>query len=92
MDGKKPVFGNITGLLEKFKNFTPSDLHIKKVSARILSEVLGIEILKADLEVNKETLFVKCSPLVKQEIKLKQKMLVTLINDEVPNKKITQIR
>jgi multisubunit Na+/H+ antiporter MnhE subunit len=92
MDGRKPVFGNIGGLLEKFKNFTPSDLHLKKVSARILTEVLGVEILKADLSVTKGTLFVKCSPLVKQEIKLKQEMLLTLINDEIPNKKLTQIR
>lgn len=92
MEGKQPIFGNIGNFLEKFKNFTSTDLHTKKISAEILSTELGIEILKADLSVQKNTLRVQCSPIIKQEIRLRKQKIIKAINQRIGKTVITEIQ
>lgn len=92
MEGKKPLFGNLGGFLEKFKAFKPSDVFVKEATTEILKARIGVDILKTDIQLRNQKLYIRTTPIIKQEIFLHQEDLLSLLNERLPNVHITEIR
>ncbi len=91
MDGKKPNFGNIGNFLKKFTAFTPSDFFIKEVVVKTVKEFFNVDILQADLHTKQGTVFLRCAPILKQEISMQKTALLARINEQLENTQVKDI-
>jgi len=66
-------------LLQKIKNSLNKDTQIKEVVATSVKEMLGFELSLKDISIKSDTLFIKTGPSKRNEIKLNESKLLTLI-------------
>lgn len=70
---------NISQFLEKFKNLGATTFFARDAVKTSLKEVLGIEILYANIVVKNQIARVQVAPLVKQMIQIKKVVLLEAI-------------
>lgn len=73
-------------LLNRYKHIQPPDATIKRLCIESIYTHTGISIKKSDLKIKEKTIYIRTSSVEKNEIRLNQKEIVTLINKEVGEK------
>ena len=81
---------NLSSYLEKFKNLKDPK-EDKVVIANILSEEVGVNILVSEITIQKGTIFISGSALLKSRVFMKKEEIVKRINETCPNLFIKEI-
>jgi len=77
---------NISDFLGKFQIIISSDDDLKESIILAIKNTIGIVLNKKDLKVLGDTVFIKTSPVIKNEIFLKKEKIIKKIN-EIPRKR-----
>lgn len=83
---------NIKGFLDGFKNKILSSQIEKEIIVRVFNKILNINILKEDIDIKKETIFVKVNPYIKSEIFLNKDKILKEIKKQGIEKTVKDIK
>ena len=70
---------NISQFLEKFKNLGATTFFTRDAVKASLKEVLGIEVLDANIVVKNQIARIEAAPLIRQMIQIKKAILIEAI-------------
>ena len=83
---------NIAYYLEKFKKFSPPDDYLKNSIKQILESEMEIFIGKENIEIRQGVIYIKESPLIKNEIFLKKDFILEKIKDSAGKRMVKDIK
>ena len=58
----------LKNFLSKYTKLASHHSLLKEVSLNVINKKIGIELKSNDLKIDKNTIFIKCSPIIKSEI------------------------
>lgn len=87
----KESFSNLNQFLEKFKNIIPRDTRVKEIVQKVFEEEFKRKLEKEDISVRKKDIVIRCSPVMKQEITLRQERLLEKIHEQASDLRFEQI-
>ncbi len=70
---------SISSLLKKFTSITPPDESVRKEVVRILESDYNILLDIGDVRVQKEVVYIETSPLIKAEISMRKKTILSTL-------------
>lgn len=59
---------NISGFLEKFLKLDKSNKQLRQALLSTIKEITGVELKNEDLDLKEETVYLKCSPIFRNQI------------------------
>ena len=74
-------------LLERFQNITPPDRAVRNATATAIKEVTGLALAHSSIEVQRGVLYIKTKPVIKSEILLHKREILSAIKDELKGTK-----
>lgn len=80
---------NINIYLNKFKDIIPPDKFIKDEFVSTVKSVVGVVIKKDDINIINGNVFVSTDPIVKNEIFLKKRNVISELKERLKNHKKT---
>lgn len=87
------MWKNIGSFLKRFGNLKPSRRFIQRESARVIGEILGVEINSEEVEERDRILFLKSTnPALKNEIFLKKNQILEALKEKLGNNSPKDIR
>lgn len=76
----------IHSFFKKFDALTPPDDALRRIVAKTTSEVLGIEISKSKVRIDRTTAFVALSSVQKHTLRLQRSTVLARIEEEIPGR------
>ena len=73
---------NISKFLERFKNFIPQEILLKRALVEIILEVTGRKLKTTDIKIFKNKAFINCSPNLKNLIFIKKNKILEKFNSK----------
>lgn len=83
---------NLGNFLEKFKNIIGHSKFQKDAVLSIIKESVGIQLEEKDVEIKNFTVYIKASPLVKNEIFMRKQFILAKLKAILGNKSPKDIR
>lgn len=83
---------NINDFLKKFIGIKPPDIFLREKTIISVKEAIGIQVDARQISITNGVIYMKCSPIIKNEIILKKEKILTHINNNEYNHTIVDIR
>jgi hypothetical protein len=83
---------NFADLLNKYRQLTPPDSHLKSVVIETIHQYVGVEVKPNQIKFKGKNVFIQASPIIKSEILLKQNLIIKKLNSELQGLSPTAIR
>ena len=75
-------FTKISLYLERFKNIKPPENELKKIIIKNIKKETNISIKEIDIEINKKFIYIKTTPIIKNEIFYKKQNIIDICEKE----------
>ena len=85
-------FNNLDAFLQKFKHLIPHDTKIKELVQKVIQEELQIKIEKKKIKVQGKHITLHVSPVLKQEISMRQEKILEKIQNHDNSIRIESLR
>ncbi len=82
---------HLRDFLSRFKEIQKQSIETKDTIISILESVGILKIKKEDISINNQTIFIKTSPIKKNELFLKKEIILNKIKEKPELKNITRI-
>ncbi len=73
----------ISDLLKKFQHITPPDIVVRKKIVEIVKEITNIELDKKDISVKNGVVFIKTTPIYKNEIFINKQTILSILKQKI---------
>lgn len=77
----------LQGLLERFRNINPPDRAVQNAAVAAIKKVTGLTLTRASIKVQKGVLYLKTKSVIKSEILLHKKEILSAIKGELKEEK-----
>lgn len=83
---------NIGNYLQKFSSLIIDSKALKRSILSVIYDVIGVELKEKDIDLQKSILYIKTTPLIKNEIYLKKDLILKQLKEKSSLVNITEIR